>query len=346
MVRSGYDFGATGSFSCLTGVDDSSSWPSCSSSSACCSGLHVRYGLTHPHTVQTRLASPIAARTNICARPPNLQVRMRCSGADAAAEDSDGQASGADAAKAGGSKPAAAKPAAAKPAAPTPPEPAAAKPAAAKPAAAKPAAAKPAAAKPPTPARVSAPVSTGPAAAPGSWAAMAAVKAPPPMVEPVVPEEAYEPETEGDPEWDSPDFTEPVPEPLEPVVPPSPEVPTADVTLSHTLPGSLSPAATGPDTARNQLATQGVMNLLSMGSPSAASIDDDDGRNHSSLVKESIADQAEFFLRKFNRHDDVDRAAVMTLKAEFEKFDTFGKRELDDTQAMRMLEARGQPHSL
>ena len=69
-------------------------------------------------------------------------------------------------------------------------------------------------------------------------------------------------------------------------------------------------------------------------------------RNHSSLVKESIADQAEFFLRKFNRHDDVDRAAVMTLKAEFEKFDTFGKRELDDTQAMRMLEARGQPHSL
>ena len=166
------------------------------------------------------------------------------------------------------------------------------------------------------------------------------------MVEPVVPEEAYEPETEGDPEWDSPDFTEPVPEPLEPVVPPSPEVPTADVTLTHTLPGSLSPAATGPDTTRNQLATQGVMNLLSMGSPSAASIDDDDGRNHCSLVKESIADQAEFFLRKFNRHDDVDRAAVMTLKAEFEKFDTFGKRELDDTQAMRMLEARGQPHSL
>ena len=146
MVRSGYDSGATGSFSCLTGVDDSSSWSSCSSSSACCSGLHVRYGLTHPHTVQTRLASPIAARTNICARPPNLQVRMRCSGADAATEDSDGQASGADAAKAGGSKPAAAKPAAAKPAAPTPPEPAAAKPAAAKPAAAKPAAAKPAAA--------------------------------------------------------------------------------------------------------------------------------------------------------------------------------------------------------
>ena len=131
MVRSGYDSGATGSFSCLTGVDDSSSWSSCSSSSACCSGLHVRYGLTHPHTVQTRLASPIAARTNICARPPNLQVRMRCSGADAATEDSDGQASGADAAKAGGSKPAAAKPAAAKPAAPTPPEPAAAKPAAA-----------------------------------------------------------------------------------------------------------------------------------------------------------------------------------------------------------------------
>ena len=232
MVRSGYDSGATGSFSCLTGVDDSSSWSSCSSSSACCSGLHVRYGLTHPHTVQTRLASPIAARTNICARPPNLQVRMRCSGADAATEDSDGQASGADAAKAGGSKPAAAKPAAAKPAAPTPPEPAAAKPAAAKPAAAK-----PAAAKPPTPARVSAPVSTGPAAAPGSWAAMAAVKAPPPMVELVVPEEAYEPETEGDPEWDSPDFTEPVPEPLEPVVPPSPEVPTADVTLTHTLLG-------------------------------------------------------------------------------------------------------------
>jgi hypothetical protein len=33
---------------------------------------------------------------------------MRCSGADAATEDSDGQASGADAAKAGGSKPAAA----------------------------------------------------------------------------------------------------------------------------------------------------------------------------------------------------------------------------------------------
>ena len=69
-------------------------------------------------------------------------------------------------------------------------------------------------------------------------------------------------------------------------------------------------------------------------------------RNHSSLVKETIADQAEFFLRKFNRHEDIDRTAVMTLKSEFEKFDTFGKRELDDSQAMRMLEARGQPHSL
>jgi hypothetical protein len=69
-------------------------------------------------------------------------------------------------------------------------------------------------------------------------------------------------------------------------------------------------------------------------------------RNHSSLVKETVEDQAEFFLRKFNRHDDVDRPAVMKLKSEFEKFDTFGKRELDDTQAMRMLEARGQPHSL
>lgn len=69
-------------------------------------------------------------------------------------------------------------------------------------------------------------------------------------------------------------------------------------------------------------------------------------RNHSSIVKESLEDQAEFFLRKFNRHDNVDRAAVMKLKSEFEKFDTFGKRELDDTQAMRMLEARGQPHSL
>ena len=69
-------------------------------------------------------------------------------------------------------------------------------------------------------------------------------------------------------------------------------------------------------------------------------------RNHSSIVKESLEDQAEFFLRKFNRHDNVDRAAVMKLRSEFEKFDTFGKRELDDTQAMRMLEARGQPHSL
>ena len=69
-------------------------------------------------------------------------------------------------------------------------------------------------------------------------------------------------------------------------------------------------------------------------------------RNHSSLVKETVEDQAEFFLRKFNRHNDVDRPAVMKLKSEFEKFDTFGKRELDDTQAMRMLEARGQPHSL
>jgi hypothetical protein len=69
-------------------------------------------------------------------------------------------------------------------------------------------------------------------------------------------------------------------------------------------------------------------------------------RNHSSIVKESLEDQAEFFLRKFNRHDNVDRAAVMKLRSEFEKFDTVGKRELDDTQAMRMLEARGQPHSL
>lgn len=69
-------------------------------------------------------------------------------------------------------------------------------------------------------------------------------------------------------------------------------------------------------------------------------------RNHSSLVKETIDEQAEFFLRKFNRHADVDRPSVMKLKKEFEKFDTFGKRELDDMQAMRMLEARGQPHSL
>lgn len=105
-------------------------------------------------------------------------------------------------------------------------------------------------------------------------------------MEPPAPEEAYEPEAEGDPEWDSPEFAEPDPEPLEPlepVVPQSSEVPTADVTLTHSLPGSMAPATSSSDT-RNQLATQGVMNMLSMGSPSAASIDDDDGSDGGSLM--------------------------------------------------------------
>ena len=36
----------------------------------------------------------------------------------------------------------------------------------------------------------------------------------------------------------------------------------------------------------------------------------------------------------------------MKLCQEFKSFDTFGKGELDDHQAMRMLESRGQAHSL
>ena len=93
-------------------------------------------------------------------------------------------------------------------------------------------------------------------------------------------------EAEGDPEWDSPEFTEPNTDTHTETLTETLEVPTADVTLTRALPGTLSQTAT--EGQRNQLATQGVMNMLSMGSPSvpvsAVSLDDDDGSDGGSLM--------------------------------------------------------------
>ena len=38
----------------------------------------------------------------------------------------------------------------------------------------------------------------------------------------------------------------------------------------------------------------------------------------------SNKDAAEFFLKKFNRHDDIDRRTVVALQKEFEKFGKVG----------------------
>ena len=67
---------------------------------------------------------------------------------------------------------------------------------------------------------------------------------------------------------------------------------------------------------------------------------------HHSSAGMSNTEQAEFFLKKFNRHDDVTRPKVMILRKEFESFDTKNQGELEEDQAMRMLEARGEAKSL
>ena len=61
------------------------------------------------------------------------------------------------------------------------------------------------------------------------------------------------------------------------------------------------------------------------------------------------SEQAEYFLRKFNRHGDINRPKVMILKKEFEVFDDRPggpHGELEEDQAMRLLESRGEAHTL
>ena len=71
--------------------------------------------------------------------------------------------------------------------------------------------------------------------------------------------------------------------------------------------------------------------------------------SHSTVIAMTNSEQAEYFLRKFNRHTDINRPKVMILKKEFESFDDrpggpFG--ELAEDQAMRLLESRGEAHTL
>ena len=67
-------------------------------------------------------------------------------------------------------------------------------------------------------------------------------------------------------------------------------------------------------------------------------------KKHSDLMQVGMSneEQMEFFLRKFNRHPDVKRPAVWKLMKEFEKFDDDKAGELNEHQALRLLEARGE----
>jgi len=54
----------------------------------------------------------------------------------------------------------------------------------------------------------------------------------------------------------------------------------------------------------------------------------------------TMDDQAEFFLLKFGHDDDIKRPEVMALKEGFKKFAKPGKGELEEDEAMRLMESR------
>jgi len=56
----------------------------------------------------------------------------------------------------------------------------------------------------------------------------------------------------------------------------------------------------------------------------------------------SMENQAEYFLLKFAKDDDIHREEVMTLMIQFKKYAKPNKGELEEDEAMRLLEARNQ----